>query len=316
MAPKGMVLAIKSLLPPSMRSSLGAARRGVRDTFRAARKRLARADLYRLDTPERVGVVFTAPSDMRVDERLFLYSFVRGLKPQRALEIGVARGGSAAIITNAMEDNGGGGRLVGIDPTPDLRIDLKHLHGRYTLLKEYSPQAIPAARQAAGGPFDFVLIDGLHMYDQVTKDIAGVLPYLADGAYVLFHDAFHYGVATAIREAAEATETLVDCGYLCRTANVFADPWTPYNGFRLLRRASAADVKAVDVEQVVDPLYAVAGRPRPGLRRDSLNHDGWFCRMVSPCERCRAEGLADDGSPATPFANREAEPLAGTTARH
>jgi predicted O-methyltransferase YrrM len=313
MASKGMMPAIKSMLPVKLRSSLGDARRGVRNAFRAARKRMARADLYRLDTPERVGVVFTAPSDMRIDERLFLYSFIRGLKPERALEIGVARGGSAAIITNAMEDNGAG-RLVGIDPTPDLRIEMKHLHGRYTLLTEYSPQAIPAAREASGAPFNFVLIDGLHMYDQVKKDIAGVLPHLAEGAYVLFHDAFHYGVATAIREAVEAGDTrgdtLVDCGYLCRTANVYNDPWTPYNGFRLLRRASAADAKVVDVEQVADPLYAAAGRPRPPLRRDSLNHDGWFCRMVSPCERCRAEERAGNGSPAERFAKREAEAAA------
>jgi len=315
MAPKGVMPAIKSMLPAKVRSSLGGAKRGVRDTFRAARKRLARADLYGLDTPERVGVVFTAPSDMRIDERLFLYGFIRGLKPERALEIGVARGGSAAIITNAMEDNGGGGRLVGIDPTPDLRIDTRHLHGRYTLLKEYSPQAIPAAREAAGGPFNFALIDGLHMYDQVKKDIAGVLPFLADGAYVLFHDAFHYGVATAIREAVEAGDTLVDCGYLCRTANVSTDPWTPYNGFRLLRRASAADAKSVDVEQVADPLYAAAGRPRPQLRRDSLNHDGWFCRMVSPCERCQAEERAGNGSPAERFAKREAEAAGKAAAR-
>ena len=305
MASKGMMPAIKSMLPAKLRTSLGDARRGVRNTFRAARKRIARADLYRLDTPERVGVVFTAPSDMRIDERLFLYSFIRGFKPQRALEIGVARGGSAAIITNAMEDNGAG-RLVGVDPTPDLRIDMKHLHGRYTLLTEYSPQAIPAAREAAGGPFDFVLIDGLHMYDQVTKDIAGVVPYLADGAYILFHDAFHYGVATAIREAVEADDSLVDCGYLCRTANVAADRWTPYNGFRLLRRASASDGKSVDVEHVVGPLYAAAGRQRPPLRRDALNHDVWYCREVSPCERCRAEASSGNGSTAEPLAKPDA----------
>jgi predicted O-methyltransferase YrrM len=293
--------AIKSMLPEGVRSSLGRAKRGVRDTYRAARKRLGRSDLYSLDSPERVGVVFTAPSDMRIDERLFLYSFIRGFKPERALEIGVARGGSAAIITNAMEDNGGAGRLVGIDPTPDLRIDLKHLHGRYTLLKEYSPQAIPAARDAAGAPFNFVLIDGLHMYDQVKKDIAGVLPHLADGAYVLFHDAFHYGVATAIREAVEDNAALVDCGYLCRTANVNNDPWTPYNGFRLLRHASAAEAKSVDVERVADPLYAAAGKVRPVLRRDSLNHDGWYCRHVSPCERCRAEATTGNGTAVEKF---------------
>lgn len=287
MPANGVMPVIKSIVPPTVRTTLKEVRRGLRDRIKAASRRLNRPNVYRLNTPERVGVVFTSHSDMRIDERLFLYSFVRGFQPERALEIGVARGGSAAIITNAMEENGKG-RLVGIDPEPDVREKENNLHGRYTLLRQYSPQAIPAARDAAGGEFDFVLIDGLHTHDQVEKDIAGVLPHLADGAYVLFHDAFHYGVATAIREAVERSGRLVDCGYPCRTANIRNDPVTPYNGFRLLRYATASESKSVDVEQVVAPIYAAAGVPRPPLRADALNHDGWYCRAVSPCERCRA----------------------------
>lgn len=285
----GLRPAIKAMVPPKLRHALKDARRGLRERIKVARERFVRPNLYRLDTPERVGVVFTCQSDMRIDERLFLYAFVRGFRPERALEIGVLRGGSAAIITNAMEENGRG-KLVGIDPEPDLAVKADALHGRYTLLREFSPQAIPAAREAAGGSFDFVLIDGLHIHDQVVKDLAGVLPHLADGAYVLFHDAFHYGVAAAIREAVESDPRLVDCGYPCRTANPYADPWTPYNGFRLLRFAAAAGPKSVDVERIVGPLYAGSGRAVPPMRPDSLNHDLWYCRAVSPCERCRAEG--------------------------
>ena len=44
-------------------------------------KRWQRPDLYDLSSNERVGVVYTAPSDMRIDERLFLYTLVRGLQP-------------------------------------------------------------------------------------------------------------------------------------------------------------------------------------------------------------------------------------------
>jgi predicted O-methyltransferase YrrM len=279
---------IKAMVPTKVRDALKQVRRSLRDKLKLTRERLGRPNLYRLDTPERVGVVFTCQSDMRIDERLFLYSFVRGFRPERALEIGVLRGGSAAIITNAMEENGKG-RLVGIDPEPDLAVKERDLQGRYTLLREFSPRAIPAARDAAGGAFEFVLIDGLHIHDQVTKDLAGVLPYLADGAYILFHDAFHYGVAAAIREAVESNPRLIDCGYPCRTANPYADPWTPYNGFRLLRYAAATDVKSVDVERIVEPLYAGSGRAVPPMRADSLNHDLWYCRSVSPCERCKSE---------------------------
>ena len=301
MASSGGPSGIKALLPVPVRSSLKQARRAVRDGLRAVGRRMRRPNLYRLDTPERVGVVYTAPSDMRIDERIFLYAFVRGFQPERALEIGVLRGGSAAIITNAMEENGKG-RLIGIDPAPDITIPWDHYHGRYTLVRKPSPEAVAEARAAAGGPFDFVLIDGLHIYDQVGRDIAAVLPVVSDGAYILFHDAFHYGVATAIREAVESNPGLQDCGYPCRTAVTGVDPWTPYNGFRLLR-CDASAARSVDVERTVAPAYAARGQMRPELRRDSLNHDLWYCRAVSPCDRCRAEGtppIGGNGASAPP----------------
>ena len=81
----------------------------------AVLRRLTRPNVFRLTTPECVGVVFTAPSDMRVDERLFLYALVRGFQPERALEIGVLQGGGGAIMANAMEENGKG-KIVGLDP--------------------------------------------------------------------------------------------------------------------------------------------------------------------------------------------------------
>ena len=289
MPANGTLSAIKAFVPAPVKSSLDSARKKMRERLKRVSRRLTRPNLYRLSSPERVGAVYSAQSGMRVDEKLFLYAFIRGFRPHRALEIGVAMGGSALITTNAMEEIGHG-HLVGVDPEPNLKIAWKDLHGRYTLIPRPSPEAIPEAREAAGGPFDFVLIDGLHMYDPVKKDIAAILPHLADGAYLLFHDAFHYGVATGIREAIEAHPNLVDCGYPCRTVNVYADPATPYNGFRLLRwTAAAVAPRSVDVEQVADPLYAEHGRPRPPLRPDVLNHDLWHCRAVSPCGYCRAK---------------------------
>lgn len=276
---------LSAWLPPRVKEVVHDARRSAKRLRSRLVRRLSRPNLYRLDTPERVGVVFTAPSDMRIDERLFLYSLVRGFRPDRALEIGVLQGGGGAIMANAMEDNGKG-IIIGLDPAPNLRVRSADLHGRYTVITQPSPQGVPDARAAAGGPFDFVLIDGLHMHEQVRKDIDAVLPHLADGAYVLFHDAFHYGVATAIREAVESEPRLYDCGYACRTAN-FHDPATPYNGFRLLRFGQSP---VVDVQRTVEPLYAQAGKPMPSLTEEVLDHDVWYCRAVKPCPRCAARG--------------------------
>jgi predicted O-methyltransferase YrrM len=280
------------MIPARLKELLRQTRRAARRVKANAVKRLTRPNVYRLSTPERVGVVFSAPSDMRVDERLFLYSLVRGFQPERALEIGVLRGGGGAIMANAMEENGRG-LIIGLDPAPDLRVRPRDLHGRYRVITRPSPEGLPEARDAAGGAFDFVLVDGLHQYSQVRRDIEGVLPHVADGAYVLFHDAFHYGVATAIREAVESNPNLHDCGYACRTARIHSDPVTPYNGFRLLRFATS---RVADVEREVARIYAAEGEAPPPLRRDALDHDVWYCRAVKPCARCAAR-IALDAEP-------------------
>lgn len=143
-------------------------------------KRLTRPNIYRLSTPERIGVVFTAPADMRIDERMFLYGLVRGFQPDRVLEIGVLQGGGGAIMANAMEETGKG-VIIGLDPAPDLKVRKADLHGRYRVISKPSPEGIPEAVEAAGGPFDFVLVDGLHKHSQVRRDIAGIVPHLTEG---------------------------------------------------------------------------------------------------------------------------------------
>jgi predicted O-methyltransferase YrrM len=268
---------LKSHLPNGVRRNLRLAKRAIVT-------RLTRPNLYSLNTQHRLGVVFTAPSDMKIEERLYLYSFIRGFRPERALEIGVLRGGSACIITNAMEDNGKG-ILVGVDPSPILEIRTSTLHGRYQLVTKPSPEGLPEARRLAGGKFDFVFIDGLHIYSQVARDIEGVLPHIMDGAYIMFHDAFHYGVGAAIGESIVKNPLLRDCGYVCRTPLIDYDPLTPYHGVRLLRYTSN---ERDDPEEAVRPFYEAAGRPAPIAAPDMLDHDPWYCPRFVPCERCKS----------------------------
>src|SRR5688572_29036457 len=73
--------------------------------------------LFDTSTTERVGAVFREPSDMCIPDRMMLYALVRGLRPERTLEVGVRWGAGARIIAAALED-GGAGRAVGLDPEP------------------------------------------------------------------------------------------------------------------------------------------------------------------------------------------------------
>ncbi len=254
---------------------------------RAVRSRLLRPRLFDVGTRERFGVIFREPSDMCVPDRVLLYALVRGLRPGRALEIGVRWGGSARIITNAMED-AGCGRLVGIDPVPGaFRVRDAELHGRYQLLEGYSPQRIPDAVSALGGPLDLVLIDALHTHDAVLADLQGVLPHLASGGHVLIHDAFHYGIGQAVDQVVRE-QGLHDCGALSRHPAL--SPPVAYQGLRVLRKGS------FDGTHLVEEAYRERGLTPPPRTPELWNFDKYANRigLGAPPEVVQAWADQDD----------------------
>jgi len=268
--------------------------------------RLRRPDLYRMSTPNRLGSVVLARNNMPMEERITLFALVRAARPARALEIGVQYGGSSLIITSAMEDNGLG-RLVGIDPQP-LIESMSVLHGRYSLVRGTSPEAIPQAVEILGGPLDFVLMDGLNTHRASGKDLDGLLPHMAEGGYILLHNAYHFGLNQMVEERLAVPGTrLHDGGFLCRSARTDLDPWVALNGFRLLRIASPSWTGSREIEAA----YLAQGKEAPPFRPDILNHGPWGCRNVEPCERCASEGLEliparkPSGAGARPLANED-----------
>ena len=229
--------------------------------------------LYQLGTAERFGAVFKEPSDMSVPDRIMLYALTRGLRPLRVLEIGARWGGSARIITAAMEDGGGPGRLVGIDPLPDaFRAKPRELHGRYQLIRGYSPGAIPEAVDFLGGPLDFVLIDAMHTHDHVLADFQGVIPHLAHGAHVLLHDSFHQGIHQAVLEIMAEHPDFVDCGFLTRFPEI-SDAPVAYQGLRMVRAGSP------DGREVIAEAFRRESRPVPTFDPELWNWDHYWNRV-------------------------------------
>jgi predicted O-methyltransferase YrrM len=155
-----------------------------------------------LEAPGAEGCGF--PAKDKLEDRLLLFALVYGLKPKACLEIGCYKGGSTEIIVAA------GGRVFSIDPDPQISDETwGKIKDHCVIIKGYSPEKICEAHALAKANFDFIFIDGDH--NKAYDDIRGIMPYLADSAYILLHDCYY--VAGAIQKAVKEFG-LVDCGIL------------------------------------------------------------------------------------------------------
>lgn len=210
---------------------------GLRNKFYRVREEIS-YQLQNLTTSPRKSLraAYLQPSDMCEPDKLMLYSLVRGLRPKRVLEIGVRWGGGARIISAALQDSGGEGKAVGIDPEPTaFRPNARDLHNRYSLHEGYSPGAIDAAVKKLGGKVDFCLIDAMHTHDHVLADLSGVLPHMETGGHIALHDTFHAGINAAVGEVLAQARHVADCGFLTRHPEIKDGIPVAYQGLRLLR---------------------------------------------------------------------------------
>lgn len=165
--------------------------------------------------PTAVGEV---PSLMNLVQRTVLWSLIAGIAPRTYLEIGTARGGSAAIVDNAI-------RTTGRKDFKGVCIDIRFSKIEENLLNHLSehfhfiemPVGIKAMQKAKliSSTFDIVLIDALHDEDNAHFDFLSVWPYVSPGGYILMDDANYFGVSRAI-DSILAYTNAVDCGKICR----------------------------------------------------------------------------------------------------
>jgi predicted O-methyltransferase YrrM len=189
-----------------------------------------------------IEVIRTAPVWMTRAERLLLFTLAFTLRPARYLEIGTLHGGSALIVCTAMDASGAAGKIVCLDPRPQVAPETwARLQHRAALVTGLSPDALPQAMQAAGGRFDLILIDGDHTRAGVARDANAVLDVAAKGCHVLFHDCFNPEVEAGIDAfARKHASRLVDAGPMTReiTTQAHASGATePWGGLRLIEVA-------------------------------------------------------------------------------
>ncbi|MBQ8651144.1 MAG: class I SAM-dependent methyltransferase [Alphaproteobacteria bacterium] len=134
--------------------------------------------------------------ELSVLEQRFLNGLIRKYKPKKILEIGVAKGGSAAIILNAIKDDPKA-HLYSIDKTKECYSRSKKATG--FVVSEKTPELKNKWTLYTGGitcdfiekigkDIDFVFIDTVHVAPGEMLDFLMVLPFLKKGAIVAFHD--------------------------------------------------------------------------------------------------------------------------------
>ena len=132
----------------------------------------------------------------KIDKR-FINGMIRKYKPKKILEVGVASGGSSAIILNAIE-NLENSHLYSIDKLINaynqkdketgwiVKERFSNLLNKWTL---YTGGITANFIEKIGGDIDFVFIDTLHYAPGEWLDILQILPFLKKkNAIVMLHD--------------------------------------------------------------------------------------------------------------------------------
>ena len=135
-------------------------------------------------------------SEMSKLEQQFLYGLVQYFKPKKLVEIGVSKGASAAIMLSAISGDNNA-HLYSIDKS--IHVYSKQDKPVGFLVNETFPEltnqwslftGVITAEviEEIGKNIDFVLIDTVHVTPGEFLDFLEILPFLSEGAVVVFHD--------------------------------------------------------------------------------------------------------------------------------
>ncbi len=134
-----------------------------------------------------------------------LYRHIRANRPRTCVEVGMANGISTLSILTALEENGGDGRLISIDPNQSTQwrdcgraaVARAGLGHRHAVHEEPDWFAMPKLLEA-GTHVDFGYIDGWHTFDYALLDFWYLDKMAGAGAVLAFNDCGWPGVEKAI----------------------------------------------------------------------------------------------------------------------
>ncbi len=147
---------------------------------------------------ERLSESGTEMSELQLS---MLCGLIKEYRPEKIVEVGVAAGGTTAVILNCLS-------LIELDTcvysvdiseryyrdtsrkTGFLAEEYKKLANTKVNHKQYEGGVIAGRLEEIGRNIDFLILDTLHVLPGEVLDFLVVLPYLKDGANVVLHDIF------------------------------------------------------------------------------------------------------------------------------
>lgn len=139
-------------------------------------------------------------SEMSDQEKRFLNGIIRQNKPKKILELGVASGGSSAIILNAIKDIDNA-KLYSIDYSKKYYTDPSKDSGwvvpeKFNYLSDkwnlYTGGIGAKFIEEIGGDIDICLLDTVHSNPGEFIDLLIVLPYIKKGGIIILHDTVYH----------------------------------------------------------------------------------------------------------------------------
>jgi len=132
-------------------------------------------------------------------ERATLHSLLTTLKPQCAIEVGVYRAGSLAILASHSR------KVYALDKNPACESEYASRFPNVEFITGSSEETLPKLidrLQASGEVLDFVLIDADHSAKGIRRDINNILRYQPRRPlYIIMHDSFNPGCRQGMMQA-------------------------------------------------------------------------------------------------------------------
>ena len=153
-------------------------------------------------------------------EHGFICGLLRKYQPHKIVEVGVAGGGTTAVIMKCLDLLHNDARMYSVDLNEqcyrkqekmtgyqlnEVREELENFSNHKFLLGHILPEVI----HEIGEEIDFVVLDTVHSLPGELLDFLCILPYLRDGAVVVLHDVT-LNLHDVSRKASYATKTVLD----------------------------------------------------------------------------------------------------------